>query len=113
MASSEWNEKAAAISAAAAWKEYGISHDFIMYGIQTGKLDHKAGTIKGKPYIRVLRSQLERLIAEEPGGFAHLSSLKAKAELREVNKEIAYLNKKLAALLTRRAGIEAYKVGLS
>ena len=40
--------------------EYGVSQDFIVKGIQTGKLEYRQGVIWGNPYLRVLRSQLEK-----------------------------------------------------
>lgn len=107
MSSNEWKGKSATISDAAAWKEYGVNLDFLNWGIQSGKLDIKQGTIKGRPYIRVLRSQLERLIAETPEGQAHLAKIKAKTELKRIQREIAYVSDKLAALMADKARIEA------
>jgi hypothetical protein len=107
MVSSEWKDKSAVISDTAAWKEYGVNQDFLNWGIQNGRLDFKQGTIKGRPYIRVLRNQLERLIGETPEGSAHLVKIKAKAELKRLQREIAYLSDKLAALMSEKARIEA------
>jgi hypothetical protein len=44
--------------------------------------------------LRILRSQLERYIAEKLGS-SHLASTKTQTELRKVKKEIAELKKKL------------------
>jgi hypothetical protein len=107
MSNNNWKDKSAVISDTAAWKEYGVNQDFLNWGIQNGRLDFKQGTIKGRPYIRVLRNQLERLIGETPEGSAHLARVKARIELKEVEKEISYLNKKLGMLLTRKTSIEA------
>ena len=57
----EWNRKGATLSDTTAKKEYGLSRDFIVKGIRAGKLEYREGTIWGNPYLRVLRSQLERL----------------------------------------------------
>jgi hypothetical protein len=100
-------EKSAVISDTAAWKEYGVNEDFLHWGIQNGRLDFKRGAIKGRPYIRVLRNQLERLIWETPEGSAHLVKIKAKAELKRLQREIVYMNDKLAALMADKARIEA------
>lgn len=107
MSSNDWKDKSAVISDTAAWKEYGVHRDFILNAINSGQLDFRQGTIKGKPYIRVPRSQLEWLISQTPEGVAHLARVKSKQELKEVEKEISYLHKKLGVLLTRKASIEA------
>ena len=102
----EWNRKGATLSDITAGKEFGVSRDFIVQGIRAGKLEYREGAIWGNPYLRILRSQLEQYIAEQFGS-QHLGGKKAQAELRKVNKEIGSLKKKLAALQTRKAGIEA------
>ena len=63
----EWNRKGATLSDVTAKAEYGVSRDFIIKGIQTGKLEYRDGAIWGNPYLRVLRSQLEKYIVEELG----------------------------------------------
>ena len=60
----EWNRKGATLSDVTAQKEYGVSRDFIVEGIRAGKLEYRDGAIWGNPYLRILRSQLERYIAE-------------------------------------------------
>jgi hypothetical protein len=60
----------------------------------------------GNPYLRFLRSQLEKHIAEELGK-DHLLHIKAHAELRKIKKEISGLKKKLDTLQERRAYLEA------
>jgi hypothetical protein len=42
--------------------EYGVSQDFIVKGIQTGKLEYRESSIWGNPYLMVLRSQLENTL---------------------------------------------------
>ena len=86
-------------------KEYGVTRDFIVKGIQSGKLEYREGAVWGNPYLRVLRSQLELYIAAQLGS-EHLLSRKLQTELRAVNKEIAEHRKKLAALEARKAEIE-------
>jgi len=101
----EWTKKGATLSDATAHKEYGVSRDFIVNGIQSGKLEYREGAIWGNPYLRVLKSQLERYIIEELGS-NYLVSRKSKTELRKVNKEIAEMKKKLAELQARKTEIE-------
>ena len=101
----EWNRKGATLSDVTAQKEYGVSRDFIVKGIRAGELEYREGAIWGNPYLRVLRSQLERYIARQLGS-SHLTSTKSQTELRKVKKEIAALKKKLSALETRKVEIE-------
>jgi hypothetical protein len=102
----EWNRKGATLSDVTAHKEYGVSRDFIVKGIRAGKLEYREGSIWGNPYLRLLRSQLEQYIAERLGS-KHLASRKTRAELHRVNKGIADLKKKLAALQARKVELEA------
>ena len=101
----EWNRKGATLSDKTANKEYGVDRDFIVKGIRTGKLEYREGAIWGNPYLKLLRSQLERYIAEELGK-DHLSSAKKQTELRKIKKEIANLKKRLNELQARRMELE-------
>ncbi|MGQ0594815.1 MAG: hypothetical protein ACT4QB_19920 [Gammaproteobacteria bacterium] len=102
----EWNRKGATLSDVTAKAEYGVSRDFIVKGIQTGKLEYREGSIWGNPYLRVLRSQLEKYIAEELGEDC-LLRLKNQTELRRVKKEISDLKKRLEGLQQRKNELEA------
>ena len=101
----EWNRKGATLSDVTAQKEYGVSRDFIVKGIRAGKLEYREGSIWGNPYLKILRSQLEKYIAQQFGS-NHLAESKAQAELRKINKEIASLRKKLAQLQVRKIEME-------
>ncbi len=102
----EWNRKGATLSDVTAQTEYGVSREFIVKGIQTGQLEYRDGAIWGNPYLRVLRSQLERYIATELGA-DHLRRTKDQTELRRVKREIVALNKKLISLQDRKKELEA------
>jgi hypothetical protein len=102
----EWNRKGATLSDVTAKAEYGVSRDVIVKGIQTGKLGYRAGSIWGNPYLRVLRSQLEKYIAEELGE-DYLLRVKTQTELRRVKKEISDLKKRLEGLQERKNALEA------
>ena len=101
----EWNRKGATLSDATAKKEYGVDRDFIVKGIRAGKLEYREGAIWGNPYLRLLRSQLERYIAEELGT-DRLSSSNNQTELRKIKKEMADLKKRLDELQARRTELE-------
>jgi hypothetical protein len=51
----EWSRKGATLSDVTARKDYGVNSDFIVKGINAGKLEYREGAIHGNPYIRVLR----------------------------------------------------------
>lgn len=101
----EWNRKGATLSDVTAETEYGVNRDFIAKGIQMGKLEYREGAIWGNPYLRILRSQLEKYIAEELGE-DYLVRGKNQTELRKVKKEMSDLKKKLNALQGRKAVLE-------
>ena len=101
----EWNRKGATLSDKTAKKEYGVDRDFIVKGIRAGKLEYREGAIWGNPYLRLLRSQLEKYIAEEFGKDL-LSSVKRQTELRKVKTEITKLKRKLKELEIRKMELE-------
>jgi len=102
----EWNRKGATLSDVTAKDEYGVSRDFIITGIEAGKLEYREGSVWGNPYLRILRSQLEKYIAEQLG-FEYLRKVKNQAELRKIKKEIGELNKRLDTLQRTKAALEA------
>ena len=101
----EWNQKGATLSDVTAKKEYGVDRDFIIKGIEAGKLEYRHGAIWGNPYLRILRSQLERYIAEKLGK-NYLAKVRNKTELKKIKREISAINKKLKTLQLRKTEIE-------
>ena len=101
----EWTSKGTTLSDATALKEYGVSQDFIVSGIRSGQLEYREGAVWGNPFLRILRSQLERYVNEQLGS-NYLESRKTQTELRKVKTEIASLKKKLSVLQARKAEIE-------
>jgi coenzyme F420-reducing hydrogenase delta subunit len=101
----EWNRKGATLSDVTAKKEYGVDRDFIVRGIRAGKLEYRQGVMWGNPYLRLLRSQLEKYIAGELGR-DRLSAVKKQTELRKINKEIANLKKRLNELQSLKMELE-------
>jgi hypothetical protein len=102
----EWNTKGATLSDVTARDEYGVSEDFIVKGIKAGKLEYREGSMHGNPYLKLLRSQLEKYITQELGK-DHLLSVTRQSELRKVKKEITSLKRKLAALERQKQELES------
>ena len=102
----EWNRKGATLSDVTAQKEYGVDYDFIVKGIKAGSLEYREGAIYGNPYLRVLRSQLEKYITKELGK-DYLQKRNNQTELKRIKKEMSELKKRLIELETRKAEIEA------
>ena len=101
----EWNRKGATLSDVTAKAEYGVEWDFIVKGIEAQQLEYREGVIWGNPYLRILRSQLEKYIAQELGE-DYLVKAKAQTELRSIKKEIAELQKRLNQLQNRKNDLE-------
>jgi hypothetical protein len=101
----EWNRKGATLSDVTAKAEYGVNREFIIKGIQTGKLEYRDGAIWGNPYLRILRTQLEEYIADELGK-EYLIKVKNELELRKIKKEISDIKKRLSLLQIRKLEIE-------
>src|SRR5258706_14628565 len=99
---SRWNRKGAVLSDVTAQKEYGVTRDFIVKGVQAGEIEFREGAVWGNPYLTVLRSQLERYIVAQLGS-EYLVSKKSHNELHVIRKEIADIRKKLAGLEARKA----------
>ena len=101
----EWNQKGATLSDVTAKKEYGVDQDFVIKGINAGKLEYHHGSVWGNPYIRILRSQLEEYIAEELGQ-EYLEKQKNKTELRKIKRLISKIKGELEVLEFRKAELE-------
>ena len=101
----EWNRKGATLSDVTAAAEYRVDRKFIIKGIEAGKLEYRDGAIWGNPYLRILRSQLERYISDELG-IKYLEKVKNELELRTIKKEMSDLNKRLSLLQIRKLEIE-------
>jgi hypothetical protein len=102
MTDDEWNRKGGALSEVTAQSEYGLTREFILKGIQVGKLEWREASAWGSPFLRVLRSQLERYVCEHFGQ-AYLESQKSSTELASITKEINSLKRKLKKLESRKS----------
>ena len=102
----EWARKGATLSEVTAMAEYDIDRDFIIKGIEDGKLEYRDGAIWGNPFLRILRSQLEKYMATELGP-EYLIRVKSEFELKTVKKEITKTKKQLNILEFRKRELEA------
>ena len=102
----EWTRKGASLSDVTAKNEYGVDRDFIVRGIRAEKLEYREGVMHGNPYLKILRGQLEKYIADELSE-EYLLNVKHKTELQKVRNEITGLNKKLNILLKRKTQLES------
>jgi coenzyme F420-reducing hydrogenase delta subunit len=101
----EWNQKGATLSDVTAKAEYGIDHEFIIKGIKTGILEYREGTVWGNPFLRILRSQLEKYIVKELGE-EYLTKANSESEMRKIRKEITEIKKRMNALQLRKTSLE-------
>ncbi|HQN31484.1 MAG TPA: hypothetical protein PKX20_10195 [Methanothrix soehngenii] len=101
----EWNRKGDSLSDKTARREYKVDQEFIIKGIEAGKLEYRYSSVWGSPFIRILRRQLEEYIADELG-MEYLMKAKGKTELKKIKKEIADLEQKLSELQARKAELE-------
>ena len=107
----EWNRKGASLSDKTARKEYKVDQEFIINGIEAGKLEYRDSSVWGSPFIRILRRQLEEHITSELGP-EYLAKARAKIDLQKIKKDIAEIEQNLSALQTRKAELQTKKAKL-
>ena len=93
----EWTTKDGSLSDKTASKEFGLSQNDIINAIREGKLQFREGSTFGYPFLRLLRSEVEKL-AEDKFGKNSLVALKAKIELKKINKELKELKLRVEQL---------------
>ncbi len=59
----EWNRKGATLSDKTARKEFGLTQDEIVAAIDAGQLEYRVGVIHGSPWLRLLRREVEEVMA--------------------------------------------------
>src|SRR5574337_522612 len=97
----EWTKKGGTLSDKTAFKEFGLTQNDIIKAINEGKLQFREGSIYGNPYLRLLRSEVEKLTSEKFGKDL-FHKKKAKNELKKINKELKELKSKIAGLEMRK-----------
>lgn len=102
----EWARKGATLSDKTARKEFGLSQDEIVAAIEAGQLQYRVGSVHGNPWLRLLRRELEELMATTYNDPKH-KRRRAKSELAQVNRDLKQLRAQLATLEQRRAELLA------
>ena len=101
----EWTKSGATLSDKAATKEYGLSRGELLAAMRAGKLQYRQQNMHGNPWFRLLRREVEELVAEARGE-AGLEVQKLSAELAAIEKELRSLQRKSAKLELRRKEIQ-------
>ena len=103
---SEWLRKGATLSDKTARKEFGLTQNEIVQGIQTGKLQYRLNSAHGNPFLRLLRREIEALVKKKHGA-DFLKERQTNTELAQINREVKRLKRQLAALEERKSQLVA------
>jgi hypothetical protein len=93
----EWSHKGATLSDKTVRKEFGLTQEEIVAAIEAGQLQYRVSSMHGNPWLRLLRREVEDLMATTHNDAAHRQK-RAKAELLRINKELRHLRSQVAAL---------------
>jgi len=102
----EWGRKGATLSDKTARSEYGLTQEEIYAAIDAGKLQYRPAAMHGNPWLRLLRREVEALVAARSGD-RYLRERKARTELAQISRELKQLRAQLTALEERRAALLA------
>ena len=105
-AKSAWFKKGATLSDKSAQKEFGLTQEEIIEGIEDGKLHYRINYVSGNPYFKLVRSEVEAFVDEKYGS-DYLRKKKIKKELAQTNKELKGLKAQVASLEQRKAELLA------
>ena len=106
MSENIWSKKGASLSHKSAYKEFGLTLDEIIEAINEEKLQFIETSIYGNPFMRLLRHEVEALVAEKYGE-EYLNQKKAQNELAQVKKELKDLKTKMKSLEQRKTELLA------
>lgn len=102
MSDSVWTEKGATLSDKTAQQEFALTRNEIIEAMRTGKLQYRQNYMHGNPYFRLLRREVEALVAQKYGK-NYLEEKRLKNELAQVNKKIRKFKAELTALEQRKS----------
>lgn len=102
----EWVRKGATLSDKTARAGFGLTQDEIIAAIRAGRLQYRRAEMQGNPWMRLLRREVEDLVSTRHGE-RYLRERQARAELKQVNRELKQHQAQLAALEERRSALLA------
>jgi uncharacterized protein (DUF433 family) len=102
----EWRRKGATLSDKTVRSQYGLTQEEIYAAIEAGKLQYRPAAMHGNPWLRLLRREVEDLVATRSGD-CYLRQRKARTEMAQINRELKQLRAQLASLEERRAALLA------
>lgn len=102
---SSWTTKGATLSDKSARKEYGISQEQIIKGINDGKLDYRVNSVFGNPYYKLIRKDVELLVSEIYGE-SYVKKIKLTARLKKVTPELKELKRQVKILTEEKEELE-------
>jgi len=103
-----WQTKGATFSHKSAMKEFNLTEKEIFEAVSQGKLQYRENSIYGNPFLRLLRSEVEKYV-QKKYGLKVFSNKKVKNELRELNKELKKLKNRISEIEKRKIEIEQLK----
>ncbi len=103
---SSWFKKGATLSDKSARKEFGLTQEEIIKGIEDGKLHYHVNSVFGSPYLKLIRSEVEAFVDEKHGSSC-LKKKKIKKELAQTNKELKMLKIQVATLELKKSTLQA------
>jgi hypothetical protein len=106
MSEQEWQRDGATLSDKTARKEFGLTESEIVAAIRAGTLQSRSSSMRGNPWFRLLRREVEDLVRTNHGD-RYLAERLASAELTRVNRELKRLRAQLGALEERRSRLVA------
>jgi hypothetical protein len=101
----EWTQKGSTLSHQSAMKEFKLTEKELFDAARQGELQYRENNIYGNPFLRLLRSEVERYVKQKYGS-AVLKEEKTKNELRNLDKELRKLKKRIVEIENRKKELE-------
>lgn len=99
-----WQKQGATLSHKNACRQFGLTEEEVFDAMKIGKLQYRQNYAHGNPYFRLLRDEVESF-TRELHGTKGAEEQEVKHKLREINKAINSLKRKLASLEKERIEI--------
>jgi len=96
-----WSQPNGSMSDKSAREEFCLTQEEIENGIREGKLQYRRNYMHGNPYLKLLRNEVESY-AKDLYGEDYVNSKRAEKELKDINREMGSLKRKLLNLEKRK-----------